>query len=147
MKSKERFKRQIAAIKKMVEPLEAIKELSDVVFDIGEEACQEREQIRSLTETNRKVLMGNGNQENSILYRLGQTVTSQDVMMKKLDSIEKKLVGDIDNPDESSIITRLCDVERVIKTINKLTWLIVSLFLTEFALLVWSLLTNFGGGG
>lgn len=138
MKTKARIQRRITLIKAMEDPLKAIHELADLTFEIGEEACSERDEIRTLTEDNRKALMGNGNQEHSIIYRLGETVKSQAEMMKTLTSIQKSLVGDIENPDSDSLIYRLRSVERVIANINKLTWLIVSVFLTQIVLFIWA---------
>ena len=138
MKSKERVKRRIAAIKAMTDPKKAIEELADLTYEIGEDACQEREEIRSLTEKNRIILMGNGNQEDSILYILGQTVIAQKSMMEKLDSIEDRLIGDLEKPDQSSVISRLCNVERVIANITKLSWMIIGVFVTQLALFAWA---------
>lgn len=138
MKSKERIQRRIAVIKAMDDPLEAIRELADLTYEIGEEACVEREQIRELTSQNRKALMGNGSQENSIIYRLGETVKCQTEMMATLASIQKSLIGDIDHPDTESIVSRLRDVERVIGNINKVAWMVASVFLTQLALFVWA---------
>jgi len=138
MKSKEQVLRRIEAIKNMNDPLEAIQELSDLTYDIGNEACKEREEIRKLTEANRAALLGNGKHEESVIYRLGETVKTQSKMMETLMDIQKALVGDINDPKNTSILGRLRDVERVIDNINKITWIIIGVFVTQVALFVWA---------
>jgi len=138
MQSRERVIRRIKAIKLIKDPLEAIHELADLTFDIGEEACQERKSIRSLTEANRTALLGNGNHEHSIMFRLGETVRVQAEMMDSLTKIQKALIGDLDDPDCESIIGRLRDVERVIATINRLTWAAITVFLGQVILFIWA---------
>ena len=64
MKSKVHVQRRIADIKKITDPLQALSELADLTYEIGEEACVEREEIRMLTEKNRLTLMGNGDPAN-----------------------------------------------------------------------------------
>lgn len=138
MKNRDRIQRRMSEIKSMADQLPAIKELADLTFEMGEDACEERKGLRELTQQNRFILVGNGHQEDSIIYKLGQTVVAQAEMMKTLTSIQKSLVGDIETPEAESIISRLRDVERVIANINKLTWLIVSVFLTQIVLFIWA---------
>lgn len=138
MQTKERVQRRIAAIKQIDDPLEALRELADLTFEIGEEACHEREQIRELTETNRLCLMGNGDPEHSIVHKLGETVKCQAKMMEEMTSIRKALVGDLEDPDAPSLIGRLKDVERVIDNMRNVTWKLVSVFVGQLALFLWA---------
>ena len=50
MKSKVRIQRKIETIKNIDDPLKSLHELADLTYEIGEEACAEREEIRKLTE-------------------------------------------------------------------------------------------------
>lgn len=138
MKNRERVQRRINEIKAMTNPLDAIKELADLTMELGEDACAERQAIQELTRQNRVILMGNGKQEDSIIYKLGETIKSQVVMMETLTSIQKHLIGDIKDPEASSLASRLRDVERVIDNINKLTWIVIGVFVTQLALFVWA---------
>jgi len=142
MRDKERVQRKIEAIKHMDDPLEAVAELADITFDGFEDACIERAEIRKLSHENRVILKGNGTHENSVVYRLGETIRVQTEMKDSLCKIEKGLLGDIDDPTSISLIEQVRSNVKFIASFNKVTWVIISTFLGQLALFIWAFVIN-----
>lgn len=125
MKSKVRVQRRIADIKKMTEPLQALSELADLTYEIGEEACVEREEIRMLTEKNRLALMGNGDPANSLLGRLTSVENKVDCFTRDIKEIKDLLVGGV-SQRELSLKARMDKFEDYAQRTEKLQWFIVT---------------------
>lgn len=125
MKSKVRVQRKIEVIKKMTDPLEALSELADLLFEIGEEACQEREEIMALTQQNRLALMGNGNPGNSILGRLTELEKQVTPLAKDICEIKNLLTGGLTSK-EPSFKQRMDDFDQHVERSEKLLWAILT---------------------
>jgi hypothetical protein len=121
MKSKVRVQRKIEAIKNMTDPLKALEELADLTYEIGEEACREREEIRALTEQNRLALIGNGDPQNSVIGRLACV----EILMNDIDEIKNLLTGGL-KQKEPSLRARMDSFENYVKESKKMQWYILT---------------------
>ena len=125
MKSKLRVQRKIEAIKKMTDPLKALSELADLTYEIGEEACEEREEIRELTLQNRLALMGNGNPANSVLGRLMALEKQVTPLAKDICEIKNMFIGSLTS-SQPSLKQRMDSFEQHIHRSEKLLWAILT---------------------
>ena len=139
MKQSASIKRRIEIIKKMTDPLAALRELADLTYEIGEDACHEREEIRELTAQNRQALMGNGNPGNSILGRLTELEKQVTPLAKDICEIKALLTGGLTSK-EPSFKQRMDNFEQHVERSEKLLWAILS----SIALyIVYQVLTTF----
>ncbi len=125
MKSKDNVQRRINAIKKITDPIKALHELADLTFDIGEEACKEREEIMRLTEKNRVALTGNGNPINSLIGRLSSVEDKVDCFSSDIKDIKDLLVGGV-SQRELSLKARMDKFEDYAQRTEKLQWFIIT---------------------
>ena len=121
MKSKVRIQRKIEAIKKLTDPLEALHELADLTFEIGEEACQERAEIRALTEKNRLALIGNGDPALSIIGRL----VCVEELAKDIVDIKAMLIGGL-GQSQPSLRQRMDRFEEYAARSERLQWFMIT---------------------
>jgi hypothetical protein len=121
MKSKSRVQRRIELIKEMTDPIKALHELADLTFEIGEEACEERKEIRMLTEKNRLALIGNGNPETSLVGRLLSVENKVDLFACDIREIKELLIGGV-SQRELSLKARMDKFEDYVARSEKLQW-------------------------
>jgi hypothetical protein len=126
-------------IKKMTEPLEALRELADLTFEIGEDACREREEIRELTIQNRLALMGNGNPANSVLGRLIALEDKVSPLAKDICEIKTLFTGSLTS-SQPSLRQRMDNFEEYVKESKKMQWYILSAII---GYIVYQVLTTF----
>ena len=125
MKSKLRVQRKIEAIKKMTDPLKALSELADLTYEIGEEACEEREEIRSLTMQTRMALMGNGDPANSVIGRLITLEDKVSPLAKDICEIKNMFIGSLTS-SQPSLKQRMDDFEKHVQRSEKMLWAILT---------------------
>ena len=125
MKSKVRIQRKIETIKNIDDPLKALHELADLTYEIGEEACAEREEIRKLTEKNRIALLGNGTPEASVLGRLLSVEEKVVCYAVDIKEIKTLLVGGVSQRD-LSLKQRMDKFEDYVQRSEKLQWFTVT---------------------
>jgi hypothetical protein len=139
MKQSASIKRRIEIIKKMTDPLAALRELADLTYEIGEDACHEREEIRELTAQNRLALMGNGNPANSVIGRLITLEDKVSPLAKDICEIKNLFIGSLKS-SEPSLKQRIDSFEKHVESSEKLLWAILS----SIALyIVYQVLTTF----
>ena len=125
MKNKEKIKRRIESIKHMEDPVLALNELADLTFEIGEDACLERAEIRELTLKNRKALIGNGDPLGSVVGRLASVENKVDCFANDIREMKGLLVGDV-NQRSLSLKSRMEMFDASAKRTEKLQWFIVT---------------------
>lgn len=125
MKSKERVTRKIEAIKNMGDPMSALKELADLTFEMGEEACVERKEIGELTEKNRLALIGNGNPTASLVGRMSSVENKVDLFACDIKEIKDLLVGGV-NQRDISLKARMDKFDDYVKRAEKLQWFTIT---------------------
>jgi hypothetical protein len=139
MKQSASIKRRIEIIKKMDDPVKALHELADLTFEIGEDACHEREEIRALTMQNRLALMGNGNPANSVLGRLIALEDKVSPLAKDICEIKTLFTGSLTS-NQPSLRQRMDNFEEYVKESKKMQWYILSAIL---GYIVYQVLTSF----
>jgi hypothetical protein len=128
MKQSASIKRRIEIIKKMDDPVKALHELADLTFEIGEDACHEREEIRALTVQTRLALMGNGDPANSVVGRLSSLEDKFVPLAKDICEIKLLLTGGLTSK-EPSLKQRMDGFEEYVKESKKMQWYILSAIL------------------
>jgi len=128
MKQSASIKRRIEIIKKMDDPVKALHELADLTFEIGEDACHEREEIRALTVQTRLALMGNGDPANSVVGRLSSLEDKFVPLAKDICEIKLLLTGGLTSK-EPSLKQRMDSFEEYVKESKKMQWYILSAIL------------------
>lgn len=133
MRNKEQHQRQISKIKNCKDPISAVSELADVVFEIGKDNCEFIQEVANEVMKIKKALFGNGDIEQSLLHRVSEiedTVAQVHIQVKEIND---NLVG------TPSKIGKLADCERRFRSledvkdnINKFTWIVVSAFVVQF---------------
>ena len=125
MKSRTRIQRRIEVIKEMTDPLLALHELADLTFEIGEEACAERGEIRELTVKNRLAIIGNGDPTHSLVGRLLSVEKKVDLFTCDIKEIKELLIGGV-SQRELSLKQRMDKFEDYVQRSEKLQWFTVT---------------------
>ena len=125
MKSKTRVQRKIEVIKQMTDPVKALHELADLTYEIGEEACEERGEIRELTLKNRLAIIGNGDPAHSLVGRLLSVEQKVDLFACDIKEIKVLLVGDVSQKG-LSLKGRMERFEDYVIRAERLQWLTIS---------------------
>jgi hypothetical protein len=109
----------------MDDPVKALHELADLTFEIGEDACHEREEIRQLTVQARLALMGNGDPANSVLGRLVVLEEKVTPLARDICDIKGLLTGGLTS-SQPSMRQRMDTFEEYVKESKKMQWYILS---------------------
>ena len=143
MRNAEAIRRRLDEIKKMSSYTEALIALSDVMFDIGMEACSERQALRSDVEALRKTLEGNGDPSHSVIHRLASVESAVEDVAENVQKILDKLVGTL---EKGGTIARCNErfekLEDLHKDIKKVVWFVVFAWL---GIIINALVSIFGG--
>jgi hypothetical protein len=117
MKDKDIIVNRIEKIKRMSDPNEAIAELADLTLHIGEDACEERKEMRKDVRSLRVLISGNGNPAHSILTKIDAMNGCFTKMERDVGIIKSLLVGDISaGIDNQGLIAR---VQKVIDDVTQ----------------------------
>jgi len=138
MKNAEAIRKKLDEVKKMKSYTGAVSALTDVTFEIGIDACHERNEHRREIEKLREdvimlrcIILGDGKPEDSVLARLARVETCTNEIQSTLETIEENLKGGYDT---EGLIEQLRTLKKMGDNIRKLTWIIVSIFIGEVIL-------------
>lgn len=133
MRNKEYIKKQIDRIKEEDDTHKALCLLGDITFDIGMDACSEREEIRKDIELLKGIITGNGVREGSIIKRVEDLEKAMKGIDQSLSKIDTFLRGDKSSDSiEKSLYARVVESERIAKNVVKLSWTVIGLLVTYF---------------
>jgi hypothetical protein len=143
MQNADTIRRRLDEVKTMKSYTEALTVLADIQFEIGMQACAERSQLRKEVEQLRKVIMGNGHPEKSLVSRVGVLERCFKECSEKtgtsMANIEKALLGDKKEP---GMFERIREIERMKDGINNVKWVMISVVVGQFVLLLIRLLSG-----
>ena len=138
MRSKARVEKRIAYIKSLDDPMKALHELADLTVEIGEEACEERNQIMELTKKNCLMLIGNGNPNESVVGRLLNIEQHFD----DIKEIKELLIGGVSQKG-LSLKGRMDKFEDYVARSEKLQWFTLTAIV---GYVIYQVLTSMLGG-
>lgn len=138
MKNAESIRKRLNEVKNMKSYTEALTALADIQYDIGMDACHEREELRLDVEKLRAVIMGNGDPEHSMMNRLTNVEKSVNESGSDLSDIRDAILGKIDG--RKGLLDRMESAEKVNASMIKLMWLVVGVVVTEIVALILGLL-------
>ena len=138
MKNAEAIRKKLDEVKKMKSYTDALTTLADIQYEIGIDACHERnEQSREIEKLRediimlRRIILGDGKPEDSVLSRIARVETCTNEIQDTLKTIEENLKGGYDT---EGLIEQLRTLKKMGDNIKKLTWIIVSIFIGEVIL-------------
>ena len=138
MKNAEEIKKRLDDVKKMKSYTGAINVLADIQYETGIEACRERHELRKEIEKLRediimlrRIILGDGKPEDSVLARMARVEICTNKIQSTLETIEENLKGGYDT---EGLIEQLRTLKKMGENIKKLTWIIVSIFIGEVIL-------------
>ncbi|NLN77282.1 MAG: hypothetical protein GX139_13405 [Armatimonadetes bacterium] len=133
MKNKESIKKRIDMIKQESDLTKSICLLSDLTYEIGIDACSEREEIVSDIKMLKGLLTGNGVKDGSIIKRVEDLERAMKGIETTLNKIDTFLRGDKSSDSiEKSLYARVVESERIAKNVVKLSWTVIGLLVTYF---------------
>lgn len=137
MKNAEAIRRRLDEVKKMTSYTEALKALADIQYDIGVEACNERKLLREEVEKLRSIILGNGNQDKSLLHRIGVLERcvneNSESTNKSLEKIENALLG---SDQQEGIYEKIRSIEKMKANIDRVMWVIISAVIGQLILIL-----------
>lgn len=138
MNNKEQIRKTFDEIKSLSDPMEAIKMLVDSSYDMGIEACGERQSItrrvdfltKELGEV-KTILCGNGDPSHALIARMDRMEKTMDEVKKSTDKIEESVSGNL-NSTKPPLNQRMDNVEKITNNATKIVWTIVGFLIVEF---------------
>lgn len=94
-------------------------------------ACEDR--LKKDITVVREILTGNGNPDESLIARVGCIERREKLLEENVEKINSLLLGDMDE-SRPSLLDRVRSNEKVVATLQKITWLLVSVALAEIVL-------------
>ena len=127
MRNAEAIKRRLEAAKHIGDQKEALNTLADITFDIGISACEERKKLQAEIDNLRKIIVGNGDFEHSLLARVGGMEKCVDSMGETLEEIKRALLGGIgdDKNYTGGIMGKINDLKDFKSNVTKIMWAII----------------------
>jgi len=125
MKDRAIFKRELEEIKKEENLPRAICKLADVTYDIGLANCERAANLADEVSILKKILLGDGEPDASILNRLKSVENKVDTFTIEIKSIKGLLIGDF-NQKELSLKDRIVKFEDYAQRSEKLQWFILT---------------------
>lgn len=143
MRNKFLVQKRIDSIKSEPDLKKAIEELADLTFEIGDDACSERTEIKASVEKIRQTLLGNGDPANSIITKLEKVGECNNNLLRDVTLMKALLIGDISQGDDATgFRERLKDVENKVDSVDKevakinsnlsrLNWILISAVIAQ----------------
>lgn len=131
MKNAELMKQRLEKVKKENSYTKALSALADIQYEIGLDACQERNNLRRDVNSLREVILGNGSPEKAMLTRLAKVETFVTDIDGKIDKMDNALYGDEKDPGMLENIRKLKESN---DKRERLTWLVISIVVGEIVL-------------
>ena len=141
MKNAAAIRAKLDLIKDIEDPKFALAALGNLQYEIGVDACAEREVLRGEIKLLRKHILGNGDHEHSVLSRLKGVETCVEaftkVAGKDIKDIKDALLGNFEG--KVGLMDRVEKVEQIGANLVKGLWLVVAVILGQIALKIWGL--------
>jgi len=139
MQNAESIRRRLDSVKKMRDTQAALCELADIQYDIGISACKERTKLQEELNNLRKVIVGNGDPENSILNRMAKVEGCLDGVKGDTVEIKEALIGNLKD-GKRGLNDRVDSLEKIGGKIDKLFWFFVFTILAEIAAAIFAVI-------
>jgi hypothetical protein len=142
MRNAEEIKRRLDRVKAEKSYTEAIIGLCDVTYEIGLDACHERNLLKEEIENLRAILLGNGNPETAVVIRLGEVERQMAKSNKSLENIERALLGDVETQSkgEKSLIDKISCWDDFNKDFKRVKWVVYGIIVAEIVTILIRLL-------
>jgi len=124
MRNAETIRKRLDAVKKQKDPQVQITELADIQYEIGISACEDRGKLQLELDNLRKVIIGNGDPENSLLSRMSKVEGNLGGVKGDTEEIKEALLGNI-KKHEAGLLDRVDDLEKVGRKIDAIFWFLV----------------------
>ena len=142
MENRESLRKRLDNIKEMTDKEAALSRLAEIQWEIGISACDERRELEQAIQFVRKILIGNGDPSTSVLHRV--TAVEQSLKGVKTDTsvLTALLLGEIrkDGTVSKGLIDEMRHVANLKKTIDRVTWIIVTVGVGELLLRLFGIL-------
>jgi len=133
MRNSEVIKKRLENVKLMKSYTEALCALADIQYDIGLDACNERNELREQIGVLKARLFGNGDPDKSIVARLKYLEDSIEKFTKEtqmdLKIIKAGLIGNLDG--KKGLLDRMETAEKLNANLIKVMWIAVSVIVAQ----------------
>ena len=133
MRNAESIRKRLDDAKALKSYTEALSAFADIQYDIGIDACKERNELRQQIKELRERLFGNGDPDKSIVARLKivENSVSLFTIETKLDieMIKPALIGDVDG--KKGLLDRMETAEKLNANLIKVMWTAIGVIVAE----------------
>ena len=130
MQNAESIRRRLDDVKKMDNYHAALCELADIQYEIGISACKERTKLQDELNNLRKVIVGNGDPEKSILSRMAKVEGCLEGVKGDTEEIKDALIGNL-NSGKKGLVDRVDSLEKIGEKLDKVFWFFILAILGE----------------
>ena len=131
MKNAEAIRKRLDDVKNMKSYTEALAVLADIQYEIGMEACREREALRTEIKELRKIILGNGDPQHSLLNRMK---VFEEQFVKTAENVEKikvAIIGGLEG--EKGLCEKVNELAKTQALHSKVWWAIAAVVIGQLA--------------